>query len=220
MTFQAQAVEAGQAAYTPGLLKYYDLIVLRLSNPLLWRCPTPKLRALYERNLSSRHLDIGVGTGYFLDRCRFPVEEPAITLLDLNENSLAHAARRIARYRPAIVAADVLERLPSIGRFDSVGLCYLLHCLPGSIPEKALVFDNIAPALAPGARVFGATIVQGDAPRSRLAQKLMDFYNEKGIFSNVKDTEADLRSVLEECFGDFRLERHGCVLLFEARAPS
>ena len=55
-------------------------------------------------------------------------------------------------------------------------------------PPAAQVVCHLAPLLAPGARVFGATIVQGSAPRSRAAQALMNFYNKKGIFSNVADT--------------------------------
>ena len=91
----------------------------------------------------------------------------------------------------------MLQPLPAIGPFDSAGLCYLLHCLPGTIPEKAVVFDHIRPLLTPGASVFGATILQGDAPRSRAAQALMDFYNRKGVFSNAGDTLADLREALD-----------------------
>ena len=214
----ANEIAAGQAVYQPWLLRNYDWFVLGFSNRLLWRCPVSELRALYAGNLSARHLDIGVGTGYYLDRVAFPAPDPAITLLDLNPNCLAMASARIARYAPATVVADVLQPLPSIGRFDSAGLCYLLHCLPGTIPEKAIAFDHIRPLLSPGARVFGATILQGDAPRSRAAQALMDFYNRKGVFSNAGDTLADLSEALTARFTDVRVRIVGAVALFEARA--
>ena len=116
-------------------------------------------------------------------------------------------------------SAQLAGALPDLGRFDSVGLCYLLHCLPGTIPAKAAVFDNVRPLLAPGARVFGATIVQGDAPRSRLAQRLMDFYNSKGIFSNRGDRAEDLEAALKSRFADVRVGLVGAVALFEARVP-
>lgn len=212
------SVEAGQAVYSPLVLALYDAYVLGFSNHLLWRCPTAEMRALYDRNVSARHLDIGVGTGYYLDRARWPVPNPAITLLDLNSNSLAVAARRISRYAPKSVTADALAPLPDIGPFDSAGLCYLLHCLPGAIPEKAVVFDRIRPSLAPGARVFGATILQGDAPRGRAAQRLMDIYNAKGIFSNRDDRAEDLEAALRARFADVRVALRGAVALFEARA--
>ena len=212
------SVTAGQAVYSPLVLSVYDILVLGFSNHVLWRCPTAELRALYDRNVSARHLDIGVGTGYFLDRTRWPVSAPAITLLDLNANSLAAAARRIERYAPKTVAADALQPLPDLGRFGSVGLCYLLHCLPGAIPSKAAVFNHVRPLLAPGARVFGATILQGNAPRSWAAQRLMDTYNSKGIFSNRDDRVEDLESALKSRFKDVRVDLKGAVALFEAKA--
>jgi ubiquinone/menaquinone biosynthesis C-methylase UbiE len=213
-------VLAGQAVYTPLTLRAYDAFVLGLSNHLLWRCPTSELRALYARNVTDRHLDIGVGTGYFLDKVRWPSSTPSITLLDLNRHSLDAAARRIARYKPETVVADILAPLPTLGPFDSAGVNYLLHCLPGAIAEKAVIFDNLRPVLSPGARIFGATILQGDAPRSRAAQALMNFYNRKGVFSNAKDTYEDLEAELRLRFKDLRLQRHGAVAIFEARAAS
>jgi SAM-dependent methyltransferase len=214
----AEAVEAGQAIYSPLVLKIYDGFVLGLSNRVLWRCASAHLRMLYDRNVSARHVDIGVGTGYFLDRARWPTALPEITLVDLNPNALAAAARRIARYAPRVVRANALAPLPAMGPFDSAGLCYLLHCLPGEIATKAVVFDHLRSALAPGARVFGATILQGDAPRSWAAQRLMNLYNRKGIFSNARDTRAALEAALAQRFLDVKIEMRGCVALFEARA--
>jgi len=211
-------VEAGQAIYTPKTLAVYDLLVHGLSNHVVWRCPTRRLQALYERNVSARHLDVGVGTGYFLDKVRWPVKRPTITLLDLNEHSLKAAADRIERFGPNLIQANVLEPLHDIGRFDSVGLCYLLHCLPGTLKEKMVVFDNLRPAINGGAIVFGATILQGDAPRSWIAQKLMDRYNQDGVFSNTADKYQDLESGLVARFEDVHIERHGVVALFRARA--
>jgi SAM-dependent methyltransferase len=213
-----EQISAGQAIYTPWTLRNYDWFVLGFSNRFLWRCPTGELRALYQRNVAARHLDIGVGTGHFLDRVAWPVAEPAITLLDLNPDCLIFAAGRIARYRPAMVRADVFRPLPDLGPFDSVGLCYLLHCLPGTMNEKAVVFDRLKPALAPGARIFGATIVQGDAPRSAAARALMAAYNRKGVFSNRADTVEALTEALAARFADARVTGRGAVALFEARA--
>jgi hypothetical protein len=200
------------------VLKVYDWVVLGVSNRLLWRCPTPHLRALYDRNVSARHIDIGVGTGYFLDKAKWPVADPAITLVDLNAHSLHAAAKRIGRFAPRPVLANALAPLPPLGPFDSAGLCYLLHCLPGEMEAKAVVFDHIRPALAPGARIFGATILQGDAPRSWAAQRLMNLYNKKGIFSNARDTRAALEAALARRFADVKIELKGAVALFEARS--
>jgi SAM-dependent methyltransferase len=212
-----EQVERGQAAYSPTVLRNYDWMVLGLSNRLLWRCPTAELRRLYDRNVSDRHLDVGVGTGYFLDKARWPVARPAIALVDLNPNCLAAASRRIRRFAPQTIVANVLEPLPRLEPFRSAGLCYLLHCVPGTISEKAVAFDHVAALLAPGARVFGATIVQGNLRRSKVAQALMDLYNRKGIFSNVSDTLEDLEAALRQRFRDVTVESRGTVALFQAR---
>lgn len=210
-------VRAGQAVYTPATLKIYDAFVLGFSNRFLWRCPTPELEALYARNVSARHLDVGVGTGYFLDRAPWPVAAPAVTLVDLNPHSLDAAARRIARYVPETVVADVLEPLPLQGPFDSVAMCYLLHCLPGTLADKAVAFDHARAVMAPGAKVFGATILDDGGPLSPPARALMNFYNRKGIFSNAADGETALRGALEDRFTNVRVTRRGVVALFEAR---
>lgn len=213
-----EEIEAGQAVYSPLVLRLYDLLVLGLSNRLLWRCPTPEIVGLYDRNLTACHLDIGVGTGYYLDHACWPVQDPAITLLDLSLHSLEAAARRIARFGPRMIRANCLDPLPLAETFDSAGLCYLFHCLPGSIRDKAVVLDRLRPHLASGARVFGATILQGNLPRSKAAQCLLDFYNRRGIFSNADDTLEDLESALRQRFEDVRIEVQGVVALFEARA--
>ena len=214
---RADEVAAGQAVYSPLTLAAYDWFVLGFSNRVLWRCPTPALRALYDRNVSPRHVDIGVGTGYFLDKARWPAAKPEITLVDLNAHSLAAAARRIARFAPRAVRANALEPLPALGPFTSAGLCFLLHCLPGAIAEKSVVFDHLRTTLAVGARVFGATILQGDVPRSWAAQKLMNLYNRRGIFSNAGDTRQALQAALAARFHDVKIGIKGAVALFEAR---
>lgn len=213
-----EEIHAGQAVYSPLVLLAYDWFVLGFSNHVLWRCPTRELLRLYDRNVTSQHLDVGVGTGFYLDKAKWPTPSPAITLLDLNPNSLAAAAHRIRRYAPRSVAANVLDPLPALGRFDSVALCYLFHCLPGSMAEKAIVLDHLQPLLAPRARIFGATIVQGDAPRSRAAQALMNLYNRKGIFANSRDTAQQLEAELRRRFSDVGIRMLGTVAIFEARS--
>jgi len=64
-----EEVVAGQAVYSKRVLGNYDLVVLGLSNRFLWRCPTERLLEHYNRHVTENHLDVGVGTGYFLDNC-------------------------------------------------------------------------------------------------------------------------------------------------------
>jgi hypothetical protein len=200
-------------------LRLYDPVVIGFSNRFIWRCRSRELLALYQRNLSACHLEVGVGTGYFLDRAQFPVAQPAITLLDINPLCLAMASRRIARHAPRVVEANVLDPLPAIGPFSSIGLCYLLHCLPGNMTAKAIVFDHLEAVMAPAARIFGATIVQGSAPRSWAAQRLLNCFNATGYVANAHDTAEDLKAELASRFCDVNARMQGSVALFEAQRP-
>jgi ubiquinone/menaquinone biosynthesis C-methylase UbiE len=209
----------GQAVYSRWSLALYDAYVLGLSCNLAWRCPAERLLAHYDRHVSGRHLDVGVGTGYFLDRCRFPVSMPRVCLLDLNAQSLAHAARRISRYAPRTVRGDVLGPLSLDERFESVGLGFLLHCLPGSMVDKATAITNLARVLEPHGVLFGSTILGAGVEHNALGRRLMAIYNAKGIFGNAADSESDLRAALEASFTDVTIERVGTVALFSARGP-
>lgn len=214
----ASEINAGHAVYSPAFLRIYDAFVHGFINHAVWHCPTAALRNLYDRNARARHIDIGVGTGYFLDKALWPVEHPDITLLDLNPHCLDFTSRRINRFSPRTVVANILEPLPKLGPFDSAGFGYLFHCIPGAIPEKAAAFDYLRPLLAPGARVFGATILNAGLSRWRPSQALMNFYNAMGFFSNANDTLADLTEALERRFNQVRIEMRGPVALFEASA--
>jgi SAM-dependent methyltransferase len=218
MTLTAEQVEAGQAVYTRSLLRMYDLLVLGLSNRLIWRCPTHHLLRLYDSQVTNNHLDVGVGTGFFLDRCRFPTDRPRLALIDLNPNCLEATARRVARYQPEVYRANVLEPLAlDIKKFDSIGLNYLLHCLPGTIESKAAVFDHLNALLNPGGVMFGATLLHEGVSRNWAARRLMAVYNRKGIFTNLHDDLNGLRQALARQFSRVTLEVIGCAALFSAR---
>jgi hypothetical protein len=212
--------EPGYAVYSKVSLAIYDALVLGLSNRFIWKCPSKHLTALYRKQLGAWHLDIGVGTGYFLDKAAFPVSNPDVTLLDPNEECLKAAAARISRYNPSCIKADALVPWPeTLGQFASVGLNYVLHCLPGTMAQKCVLLDHLQPHLQKEGVVFGATILQGCAPRSALARKLMAIYNQKGVFSNEDDTLENLEAELSARFTDVEIEMIGCVALFSGCVP-
>jgi hypothetical protein len=218
MNATSEEAKAGQAAYTKLTLAMYDFVVLGVSNRFIWECPTPGLLNHYNRHVTADHLDIGVGTGYFLDRCKFPSATPRIALMDLNPDTLQFTSRRIARYAPTTYLRNVLEPFSvDEPHFESVGLGYLLHCLPGSMESKSVVFDHIRPLVNLNGVVFGATLLQGGVERSWLAKRLMAFYNKTGIFTNDRDHLDSLRHCLRLRFRDVSVETMGCVALFSGR---
>jgi len=209
----------GAGVYGRFGLHFYDAGVLRVSSLLVWRCSSRRVLAHYQTNISDNHLDVGVGTGYFLDRAKYSSPTPRLGLLDLNGNSLTHTARRLIRYSPEIYQADVLQPIAVRAEpFDSIGLNYLLHCLPGPMDAKAAAFDNLAPLLRPGGTIFGGTVLRHGIRLPLQARWLMAAYNAMGIFGNGRDSLDGLRAELESRFDDVSIETHGCVALFRARA--
>lgn len=209
---------AGQATYSAAFLRIYDPFVVRFSGRFVYRCPSGRIRRLYDRHAGARHVDLGPGSGYFLDRCRFPADAPELTLVDLNPDVLAFAAHRLRRYQPRTVQADVLEPLPlEPGSVDSIGMNYLLHCVPGTMAIKSRIFPGLAKLLAPGGVLFGSTAVNGGGSHGWLERRLIPAYNRKGILSNVDDSVADLTAGLRQAFGTVRVERCGSIALFTAR---
>ena len=214
----APSVRAGQALYTRSFLRAYDTVVYDINSPLTWRCPKHRLIELYNRHVSGRHLDVGVATGVLLDECRFPTPAPDLTLMDLNPDALASASHRLRRYAPATHRADVLQPwgLPE-GLVDSIGMAYLLHCLPGRLVDKAVVFKHARQVLRPGGTLFGATIPGIGVRHNASARWQLKLANRLGIMSNRNDRLADLEAALAENFTDHEVTVAGSVALFWAR---
>ena len=208
----------GAGVYSRTSLRLYDVGVLGASNQLIWRCPSKRILASYQAGISANHLDAGVGTGYFLDRVRFPARSPRVGLLDLNPRSLIHAARRLVRFAPEVYRADVLQPIAiPIEPFESIGLNYLLHCLPGPMPAKAAAFDNLLPLLRPGGTIFGGTVLRRVPGLPLQARAVMTVYNALGVFDNKDDSLDGLRSELASRFAEVEVETVGAVALFRAR---
>lgn len=209
---------AGAAVYNRATLLAYDLWVLGLSNRYAWHCPTPSLLAHFESHVGARHLDIGVGTGYLLNHCRFPVADPVVVLADLNPASLAAAAHRIRHLHPRTHELNVLQpfALPE-APFDSVSMNYLLHCLPGRLQDKQPAVRHAVAQLKPGGVLFGATILGDGVAHNALGGLLMKAYNWRGIFSNREDSAEALLQVLRQELRDADVQVIGKVALFSGR---
>ena len=207
-----------QQEYTPAFLRVYDAVVLGVFCRVLWRSPAPEVVADYERHVSRRHLEIGPGTGYFLDKARLP-DDLELTLADPNPAVLDYAARRLARYTPTTVELDVRKPLPVTGPYDSVAMNGVLHCLPGPIERKASAIQSVAAVLADGGVLFGGTIVVDAPAHTRLSRALIRSNNRRGIFGNESDTLPAVRSVFEAEFQDVEVHLRGTMAVFTARAP-
>jgi hypothetical protein len=196
-------------------LGIYDVGVLGFNNHVVWRCPTRRLLQQYDQNVSGNHLEAGVGTGWYLDHCRFPVPNPRIGLIDLSGSALAKTSSRLSRFAPESHQADLLEPVAAVtDPFDSVAMCYLLHCLPVEPEQKCQVLPNLGALINPGAVVFGATIVGDEAAHSALGRVMLRAVNATGVFSNRGDTVETLESGLAEHLDELHIELVGAVAMF------
>ena len=207
-----------QKAYTPAFLRIYDGLVLGVFCRLLWRSPATEVVGDYERHVSRRHLEIGPGTGYFLDKACMP-DDMELTLADPNPAVLEYAARRLARYNPTTVQLDVRKPLPVGGPYDSVAMNGVLHCLPGPIERKAPAVQSVAAVLADDGVLFGSTIVVDAPAHTRLSRALIRANNRRGIFGNESDTLPAIRSLFEAEFADVDVQLRGTMAVFTARTP-
>jgi hypothetical protein len=109
--------------YSQFVLKIYDWYVLWYNCRFLWECPVNYLLDLYNQYVSANHLDIGVGTGYFLDKCRFPGTNVRLALMDSSANPLKAASKRLFRYKPEVYQRNASESFSiDAWPFDSIGM--------------------------------------------------------------------------------------------------
>ena len=210
-----QDVEAGQAIYNKRTLAAYDFWVLGVSNRWVWKCPTGKILRHFNQHISANHLDVGVGTGYFMDRCTFPSNSPRVALMDMNESSLLASEKRIQRYMPSLYQRNILQKIDFDGKkFESISLNYVLHCLPGDMSYKCSSIDYLLELVVDGGVIFGSTILSSGVPVSGTAKRLMAIYNAQKTFTNVEDSYEKLETQLQKRLKRLSMKTYGCVALF------
>ena len=208
----------GQAGYNPVMLAIYDVWVLKFMSRAVLHVPIPPFVEHYRAHLGRRHLDVGPGTGYFLEHAA-PPEGTEITLLDPNRHVLRRAGTRIAPLHPTVVEADVMKPLPVEGPFDSAALSFVLHCLPGPQANKAIAIRNIADVLTPEGVLFGGTILGLGEQHSTPARAFLRAANAQGGFDNRDDTAEGLRTILSASFHDVTVDIAGSAAIFTAERP-
>ena len=204
---------ASGGIYNPVTLRLYDAGVLGLTNRLIWRCPTATMVEHYRSHAGRSHLDVGPGTGYFLER----IDSPSLTLLDLNASCLAAASVRVGHGRSvASLQQSFFDPLPREHSFDSIGLNFLLHCIPSH--EKWDRLSQLRGHLRPGGTIFGSTLSPDPETATLAARALNSTYNKLGVFGNADDTMDELENALRG-YAEVSTRRVGQVALFSARRP-
>lgn len=199
----------------------YDAAVIHGTYPLLWGCPWTQPARLYQRALSSglTVLDIGPGSGFFLDR--LAPADLTLHLLDRYSGSLAAAATRLARYRPTLHSGDALDPLPvPESSMDLVILGMVLHCVRGKdIAAKEAVFDHINDALKKGGagEFIGYTVLSHGVRHGLLGRLGLSLLNRKGVFANTGDSLTGLVKALDARFDIVEMMVRNSVLLWRVK---
>jgi ubiquinone/menaquinone biosynthesis C-methylase UbiE len=215
----SKEVAAGAAGYSKFILSIYDIEVLMFEMRFIFKCPSHNILDFYNKHISDKHLDVGVGTGYFLDKCKFPVDNPTVHLMDLNLNSLQKTSDRIKRYNPVSHNWNVLEPIQEdLPTFNSICACNLLHCLPGTMLSKEVVFKNLKRVLNPGGVFFGLTVLGQGVDAGALYRIVNPFYNRMSAFCNLNDNRSDLEKILKNNFKDYSVQVIGSVAFFAGHA--
>jgi SAM-dependent methyltransferase len=207
----------GQSGYNRLMLAVYDPLVLRFVTRAVWKTSTSDGVELYRRHMGRRHLDVGPGTGYFIEKAAQPGVR--LTLVDPNPTVLAHCARRLAALNPTTVEADVMKPLSITERFDSAALSFVLHCLPGPQARKAVAVANVAALLEPHGVLFGGTVLGLTEQHSRPARMMLKAFNRQHAFDNEDDSAEGLREILQASFEDVAIAVVGSTALFTAARP-
>lgn len=195
----------------------YDVGLYQFVTPYIWRCPTRRLLDNYVENISHNHLEIGVGSGYFLKRTLCADYLQRLVLLDLNRQCLKKSAKRLIEFRPRKCHHNILLPLEETSeRHTSVGMNYVLHCIPGDFLANRKIFAHIHSALEDNGVFFGATLLTRPWCSGLWSWLLMGCLNGVGIFHNRDHTLADLRHALGSVFRDVELSVVGNAAVFRA----
>ncbi|MCH7518936.1 MAG: DUF87 domain-containing protein, partial [Candidatus Dadabacteria bacterium] len=152
-----------------------------------------------------------------LDLMGHDYPEKRLALMDLNPNSLKFTAEKVSRYKPEIYRGNILEPIETdMEKFDSIAINAVIHCLPGTMSTKLVVFDHINALLNPGGVVFGSTILNIGVKQNWLTKKFMKNFNNRRIFCNLEDDLSTLEEGLTERFSKSEVKVIGTVALFRA----
>jgi len=198
-----EKLHVSQAYFNPVLLYFYDWVVFSFVAKFIWGVSTELLLKRYEQMLRNAHLEVGVGTGYLLDKLN--PDEVSLDLMDLSENCLDKTRRRLVRFNPATYLHNILEPCDSLAstlnnKYKSLSLNFVMHCVPGDYLEKSSAFGHLKKLLTDDGLLFGASVVAKGNKANWFTKPVMWILNSIGLFNNRDDHPEDLRSGLEAHF--------------------
>lgn len=192
----------------------YDYLVNNINCNIVWKCNQNKIIQHYDSNITNNHIEIGPGTGYFLKKNQYNT----LQLIDINNDILEDSSKNLEAISKKIDTHchNIFSCSSShINPSRSIGLTYVLHCVPGKIENNLntmiqnIQFDNY--------NLFGASVVQDPVETNILAETELLWLNRLGIFNNENDTYSGLHEYLEESGMEYNLRLEGYVAIFDIK---
>jgi phospholipid N-methyltransferase len=197
-------------------LNIYDLLVNKINCKYVWKCDQRYIIDNYKKNIKNNHLEIGPGTGYFLKNIK-NTKNTNLFLLDINNDTLKFSAKNLqGRFnninsfnRNIFEDTIVSKTLPKI---NSVGVNYVLHCVPGNLEDKIQsLINNIGQS---NINYFGASVVSNKELSTFVAKIELYFLNKFGIFNNKNDNYLNLVKYFEKNNIKYEIKIKGNVVIF------
>jgi SAM-dependent methyltransferase len=213
-----RGIKRSQRFFNKASLFFYDFLLYGVISKYAWGSSIERLDSHYKKYVRHNHLEVGVGTGFLLNRVEFDSANPRLALMDLSRECLEKAKRKVARYAPEIYIQNLMEPIRyKIDGFDSIGINYVMHCVPGGFKEKGVAFAHLRPLLSENGVLFGTTVLSEGVRKNALAKPFMWLMNALGVFNNRRDNEHDLKECLETQFQVIEFEIVGVTVFFAVR---
>lgn len=193
------------------LLNNYDYFVNKLNCNYVWGCNQKVIKNLYKNNLGKNHIEIGPGTGYFLKQNQFN----NLYLFDINNDILNDSYENLKdnskdTFKINKNIFNENEKI-SIDNINSIGLSYVLHCVPNTL-DKSLnyLINNLNQK---NVILFGSTVVPQKT--NIVASTELFFLNKLGIFNNKNHNIDQLKNFCKNYEHEINVE--GNVLVFKIK---
>jgi hypothetical protein len=93
-------VKRSQQFFNKGSLFFYDFLLYGVISKYAWGSSIQRLDTHYKKYVRHNHLEVGVGTGFLLNRVVFDSAHPRLALMDLSRECLEKTKRKVTRYAP------------------------------------------------------------------------------------------------------------------------
>ncbi|GKZ25088.1 hypothetical protein AbraIFM66951_001601 [Aspergillus brasiliensis] len=220
--------ETTKQIYTPWRLFIYDIWVLGIVSTFAWGCRISKyLIPLFRLNIGKNHLDIGAGTGYYLNHAQIP-RDTNLTIADNEPHALNVALARCTHPSTQThgIVTDILQPFPfpapkeEKDKFDSISMYYLLHCLPVPMATKCKIFTHLKKYMTHDGVIHGANVLgKGVRKDNWFAAIIRRGCLKHGVFHNEQDNAWEFERALRENFREVETWVVGSVFVFRAKGP-